>query len=119
VKKKEKMQSSEISDEDTNDIDQNEGTNEEDSEEEELVKAKESKKKKKSKGGSKHQENEKEDLDEGPSRGSLTCAQCNGSFPSKNKLYAHLKDTGHAVFLPKSGVPGGNEGQKKKKKGKK
>ena len=93
VKKKEKMQSSEISDEDTNDIDQNEGTNEEDSEEEELVKAKESKKKKKSKGGSKHQENEKEDLDEGPSRGSLTCAQCNGSFPSKNKLYAHLKVT--------------------------
>ena len=30
-----------------------------------------------------------------------------------------LQDTGHAVFLPKSGVPGGNEGQKKKKKGKK
>ena len=30
-----------------------------------------------------------------------------------------LQDTGHAVFLPKSGVPGGNDGQKKKKKGKK
>ena len=35
-------------------------------------------------------------------------------------VYDIKQDTGHAVFLPKSGVPGGgNEGQKKKKKGKK
>jgi len=126
MKKKEKVQSSEINDEDANDLDQNESMNEDDSEEEELVKARESKKKKKTKkGGIKHQaaaeeEDEKENFEEGLSRGSLTCAQCNGNFPSKNKLYTHLKDTGHAVFLPKSGVPGGgNEGQKKKKKGKK
>jgi len=125
VKKREKIQSSEISDEDANDLDKNVSTDEDDSEEEESVKAKVSKKKKKTKkGGLKHQaaaddEDEKENFDEGLNRGSLTCAQCNGSFPSKNKLYAHLKDTGHAVFLPKSGVPVGNEGQKKKKKGKK
>ena len=91
MKKKEKTQISEISDEDNNDLDQNEGTNADDSEEEESVKAKESKKKRKKKGGLKHQEEEKENFDEGLSRGSLTCAQCNGSFPSKNKLYAHLK----------------------------
>merc|ERR1712203_893645 len=66
-------------------------------------------------------EDEKENCDDGLSRGSLTCAQCNGTFPSKNKLYAHLKDTGHAVFLPKSGgnALNSNDGQKKKKKGKK
>ena len=92
VKKKEKIQRSKMSDEDHDDLDQNEGTNEDDSEEEEPAKASESKKKKK-KGGLKHQE-EKENLDEGLSRGSLTCAQCNGSFPSKNKLYSHLKVTG-------------------------
>jgi len=125
VKKDEKIQSSEINDEDANDLDKNESTNGDDSEEEELVEAKVSKKKKKTKkGGLKHQaageeEDEKENFDEGLNRGSLTCAQCNGSFPSKNKLYAHLKDTGHAVFLPKGGVPVGNEGQRKKKKGQK
>merc|ERR1712203_39525 len=66
-------------------------------------------------------EDEKENCDDGLSRGSLTCAQCNGTFPSKNKLYTHLKDSGHAVFLPKSGgnALNSNDGQKKKKKGKK
>merc|ERR1712083_1066294 len=120
MKKKDKIMRCAISDED-----QNESMNEEeDSGEEELstIKSKATKKKKKS---GKHQSaaegDEKENLDEGLSRGSLTCAQCNGNFPSKNKLYAHLKDTGHAVFVPKSGggAPGSNEGQKKKKRGKK
>ena len=34
-------------------------------------------------------------------------------------VYDIIQDTGHAVFLPKGGVPVSNEGQKKKKKGKK
>merc|ERR1711928_287667 len=99
---------------------------EEDSGEEELpsVKVKVGKQQKNKKKGRKQtagDEDEKENCDDGLSRGSLTCAQCNGTFPSKNKLYTHLKDTGHAVFLPKSGgnALNSNDGQKKKKKGKK
>ena len=30
---------------------------------------------------------------------SLNCAVCKQEFPSKNKLFGHLKDTGHAVAL--------------------
>merc|ERR1712240_461609 len=116
IKKKEETATSEVSD--------NDG---EDSEEEELpsVKVKvgkqQQKKKKKGRKQIAGDEDEKENCDDGLSRGSLTCAQCNGTFPSKNKLYTHLKDTGHAVFLPKSGgnALNSNDGQKKKKKGKK
>lgn len=46
---------------------------------------------------------DKEDLlnsAESAARGNLTCAQCKGNFPSKNKLYNHLKSSGHAVYLP-------------------
>ncbi|XP_046406512.1 dnaJ homolog subfamily C member 21-like [Ischnura elegans] len=31
-----------------------------------------------------------------------TCAVCNSSFTSKNKLFNHLKSTGHSVYIPKS-----------------
>lgn len=30
------------------------------------------------------------------------CAVCKGQFPSKNKLFTHLKATGHSVYLPTS-----------------
>ena len=29
----------------------------------------------------------------------LLCAKCKAKFPSKNKLFDHLKSTGHAVYL--------------------
>lgn len=29
------------------------------------------------------------------------CATCNNNFPSKNKLFNHLKQSGHSVYLPK------------------
>ncbi|KAK6620380.1 hypothetical protein RUM44_006781 [Polyplax serrata] len=32
----------------------------------------------------------------------LTCAVCKNQFPSKNKLFNHLKSTGHSVYLPNS-----------------
>ena len=48
-------------------------------------------KKKKGRKQTAGDEDEKENCDDGLSRGSLTCAQCNGTFPSKNKLYTHLK----------------------------
>nr|CAG4644058.1 EOG090X085R [Lepidurus arcticus] len=31
----------------------------------------------------------------------LSCAVCRNKFSTKNKLFSHLKDTGHAVYLPK------------------
>jgi len=34
----------------------------------------------------------------------LLCAHCKAIFPSKNKLFGHLKSTGHAVYLPKEEV---------------
>lgn len=48
-------------------------------------------------------------------RGDLNCAQCKQTFPSKNKLYNHLKSTGHAVYLPKSGSDNISSKSKKKK----
>uniref|UniRef100_A0A336LIR3 DnaJ homolog subfamily C member 21 n=1 Tax=Culicoides sonorensis TaxID=179676 RepID=A0A336LIR3_CULSO len=30
------------------------------------------------------------------------CVTCNNLFPSKNKLFNHLKQTGHSVYIPKS-----------------
>lgn len=41
---------------------------------------------------------------------SHTCASCNAGFPSKTRLFQHLKDFGHA-----SPVPGGGGGGKKAK----
>lgn len=70
----------------------------------------------KSKKGGKTKKN-LPDTDDTLARGNLTCAQCKAEFPSKNKLYNHLKSTGHAVFLPKSGAPVLEE--QKKKRGKK
>lgn len=32
----------------------------------------------------------------------LCCAICKNEFPSKNKLFDHLKKTGHQVYLPDS-----------------
>lgn len=32
----------------------------------------------------------------------LVCAVCQNQFPSKNKLFNHLKATGHSVYLPNS-----------------
>ena len=32
---------------------------------------------------------------------SNTCAVCKGVFPSKNKLFSHLKSTGHSIYVGK------------------
>ena len=40
------------------------------------------------------------------------CVTCKAVFPSKNKLFGHLKESGHSVFIP----PRDLEGQKLKKK---
>jgi len=69
-------------------------------------------KSKKSKPASKLNEDAESDTE--MRRGDLNCAQCNQTFPSKNKLYAHLKSTGHAVYLPSNGS---EKSSKKKKKG--
>jgi len=52
--------------------------------------------------------------DDSSLRNGLACAQCKGDFPSKNKLFDHLKKTGHAVYLPPSS--GVQESSKKKKR---
>lgn len=41
------------------------------------------------------------------------------SFPSKNKLYDHLKTTGHAVFLPTTAIDDTKDSKTKNKKKKK
>eukprot|EP00092_Neocalanus_flemingeri_P008436 GFUD01009092.1.p1 GENE.GFUD01009092.1~~GFUD01009092.1.p1 ORF type:complete len:613 (-),score=220.70 GFUD01009092.1:9-1847(-) len=45
----------------------------------------------------------------------LTCAQCTTIFPSKNKLYNHLKTSGHAVFLSPTDPKPGLASKSKKK----
>ena len=78
----------------------------------EISEAKKNKKAKSKKAN--NLKNEKEEDVDSISRNDLTCAQCKGSFPSKNKLFDHLKKTGHAVYLPPTN--GAQESIKKKKK---
>merc|ERR1711936_572217 len=33
------------------------------------------------------------------------CVQCKAAFPSKNKLFNHLKSSGHAVYIPTEPKP--------------
>lgn len=35
---------------------------------------------------------------------SLSCEKCGNKFPSKNKLFTHLKSTGHAIYVPKGAL---------------
>nr|CAG4648003.1 EOG090X085R [Moina brachiata] len=47
----------------------------------------------------------------------LKCAVCNNVYPSKNKLYEHLKATNHAVYVDKLSVnQSDSRGKKKNKK---
>ena len=48
---------------------------------------------------------------------SLSCAVCSEQFPSKNKLFEHLKTTKHAIFVDKN-TPA-KDGDKSKRKGRK
>nr|CAG4651925.1 EOG090X085R [Triops cancriformis] len=32
----------------------------------------------------------------------VSCAVCQNKFSTKNKLFSHLKETGHAIYIPKS-----------------
>jgi len=44
------------------------------------------------------------------------CASCSKSFSSKNKLFSHLKSSGHSIYLPKSDSESVSEPVKKGKK---
>ena len=54
------------------------------------------------------------------SNANTTCVTCQSHFPSKNKLFDHLKKTGHSIYIPtnvKSNSSSGNVlGQKGKNK---
>lgn len=57
-------------------------------------------------------------LDEDGVEINLRCAVCNTDFPSKNKLFEHLKKTGHSVPLPQtssSQLPQSNSSKKGKR----
>ncbi|KAM9957865.1 hypothetical protein ACTFIW_012838 [Dictyostelium discoideum] len=43
---------------------------------------------------------------------SLFCNVCKGEFPSRNKLFQHIKETKHAQAVPSSGVSSGNKKKK-------
>ncbi|XP_049549352.1 dnaJ homolog subfamily C member 21 [Anopheles darlingi] len=62
------------------------------------------------------------DDEEANSSTDLSCVTCNVKFPSKNKLFDHLKKTGHSVYIDKLKAPktaGKAEGSAKgKRKGK-
>lgn len=44
------------------------------------------------------------------------CATCNATFPSRTRLFQHIKDHGHAALKPASGAGGGSKGKKAKGK---
>ena len=50
------------------------------------------------------------------SKGDLTCAQCKKSFASKNKLFNHLKSSGHAVYLTSPETKPASKSKRKNKK---
>jgi len=62
---------------------------------------------------SKHKQ--KENI-EYPAQVDLLCAQCRAPFPSKNKLFNHLKTSGHAVHIPSDSMPAMTSKSKKKNK---
>jgi len=47
---------------------------------------------------------------------SHSCASCRATFSSKNKLFSHLKTTGHSIYLPKINTESVSETVKGKKK---
>jgi DnaJ family protein A protein 5 len=46
----------------------------------------------------------------------LKCNVCSESFPTRNKLFGHIKQTGHALRVEDTSID--NKGKKNKKKGK-
>ncbi|KAJ8261415.1 hypothetical protein COCON_G00171380 [Conger conger] len=54
-------------------------------------------------------------LDQAPEEAGLRCVACQFEFPTRNKLFDHLKTTGHATALT-SAKPAAAKGKKDKKK---
>ena len=46
----------------------------------------------------------------------LKCNVCSSSFPTRNKLFGHIKESGHALRVEDNSVD--SKGKKNKKKGK-
>jgi len=53
---------------------------------------------------------------EDSSKSENLCVQCKAAFPSKNKLFNHLKSSGHAVYIPTDSKPIVSKSKKKSKK---
>ncbi|KAM9977637.1 hypothetical protein ACTFIR_011507 [Dictyostelium discoideum] len=73
----------------------------------------------KSKGKAKEKREKKEEKKQQQQQGqtggsgeSLFCNVCKGEFPSRNKLFQHIKETKHAQAVPSSGVSSGNKKKK-------
>lgn len=49
---------------------------------------------------------------------STVCVTCQSQFPSKNKLFDHLKKTGHSVYIPPNVKTSSNTGNVQTQKGK-
>ncbi|KAJ8338975.1 hypothetical protein SKAU_G00357610 [Synaphobranchus kaupii] len=56
-------------------------------------------------------------LDQAPEEVSLRCVSCQFEFTTRNKLFDHLKTTGHATALS-AARPAGSKGKKEKRKNK-
>jgi DnaJ homolog subfamily A member 5 len=54
--------------------------------------------------------------DEVPNSEDLSCATCHEKFPSKNKLFNHLKKTNHSIYLGETKTKTGEKLSSKKKK---
>ncbi|KAG7477088.1 hypothetical protein MATL_G00090480 [Megalops atlanticus] len=72
------------------------------------------------KGGARKQQSSKTQGGGGPEQApekevNLRCVTCQFEFPTRNKLFDHLKTTGHATALPSS-KPAGGKGKKEKRK---
>lgn len=61
-------------------------------------------------------ESDKDDDETESSSVEHRCATCNEKFPSKNKLFNHLKKTNHSIYLKSEKVVKPTEVSKKKKK---
>ena len=58
---------------------------------------------KKSRRKKKKGDDDSDDEEEGEDGGNTRCAVCSSEFPSKNKLFAHLKATGHSIYIDGKG----------------
>lgn len=97
---KQQQSNEEAQNEDQEEADNENETTEDASVANEKVKPEKTKKRSKKEGREKYTEKSRRNPSADTSDLAHCCVTCSSEFPSKNKLFEHLKKTGHSVYIP-------------------